>query len=206
MFPRINDGHDEVDDVARRAELARVALRAEHAQQVLVGVAKPFAVVVSEAVDLLEEQIERFRVAVGQEDAFEDVAEELGDVLVLVHLLDAFGIEQQALVATQALVEQLRPAVFFEAAGEERRLAAELLRLAVHVVHELVDQGDRDLLDLRFRVGHFADEDVARGVDAGFGFSIQHVILRGLPETPGRRDACATRAVLGRALGRESIQ
>ena len=42
----------------------------------------------------------------------------------------------------------------------------------IHVVHELVDQGDGDLFDLRFRVGHFADEDVAGGVNAGFSLGV----------------------------------
>ncbi|MGA2026656.1 MAG: hypothetical protein ABSH17_06245 [Syntrophobacteraceae bacterium] len=58
--------------------------------------------------------------------------------------------------------------------GEELALAAELLALGVHVVHKLVDQGDGDLLHLALGVGHFADEDVAGGVDAPFGVCIEH--------------------------------
>ena len=77
-------------------------------------------------------------------------------------------------MAAQAGAHELGPAVAGEVAGEELALAAEFLALGVHVVHELVDQGDGDLLDLAFGVGHFADEDVAGGVDAAFGVGVEH--------------------------------
>ncbi len=47
---------------------------------------------------------------------------------------------------------------------------------AIHVVHELVDQGDGDLFDLGFRVWDLADEDVAGGIDAGFGVGVEQRI------------------------------
>ena len=40
------------------------------------------------------EEIDRFGVAVRQKHAFEDVSEELGDVFVFVHLLNAFSIKK----------------------------------------------------------------------------------------------------------------
>ena len=69
---------------------------------------------------------------------------------------------------------QFGPAVFGIVAGKEAALAAQFFGLGVHVVHELVDQRNGDLLDLRFRVGHFADQDVAAGVDAAFGVGVEH--------------------------------
>ncbi len=72
--------------MARGAELARVALGAQNAEQIFVGVAEFFAMTVGEIVDFLEKELQRFRVAVRQEHAPEDVAEELRDVFVLVHL------------------------------------------------------------------------------------------------------------------------
>ena len=75
-------------------------------------------------------------------------------------------------MAAQARLHQPGPAVAGELASEERPLAAEFLAHRVHVVHELVDERDRDLLDLAFGVGHFADEDVAGGVDTLFGFGV----------------------------------
>ena len=64
------------------------------------------------------------------------------------------------------------PAVAGKVSGEELALAAEFLGLGIHVVHELVDEGDGDLLDLGLRVGNFADEDIAGGVDAAFGIGV----------------------------------
>ena len=75
---------------------------------------------------------------------------------VLGHLRNALAVEAEHLVA----------------AGEELALVTEFLGLGVRVVHELVDQGNGDLLDLGFGVGHFADEDVAGGVDAAFGVGV----------------------------------
>ena len=77
-------------------------------------------------------------------------------------------------MAAQAGAHQLRPAVAGELAGEEPPLAAQFLGLGVDVVHEFVDEGDGDLLDLALGVGHLAHEDVAGGVDSAFGFAIQH--------------------------------
>ena len=73
---RVDNRDHEVDDVARRAELPGVALRAEHGEQVLEGVAQALAVVVGELVDDLEEHPEGLGVAVGQVGVLEDVAEE----------------------------------------------------------------------------------------------------------------------------------
>jgi len=51
--------------VAWRAELAGIALAAEHAEQILEGVAQTLAVVVLELVNDLEEGAQGFRVAIG---------------------------------------------------------------------------------------------------------------------------------------------
>ena len=169
---RVDDLHHEVDDVARGAELPRVALRAEHGQQILEGVAEPLAVVVAELVDDLEEHLERLRVAVGQIGVLEDVAEQERDAGVLRHLGDGLGVEVQGLVAAQPGAHQPGPAIAGELAGKELALAAELLALGVHVIHELVDQRDGDLLDLALGVGHLAHEDVAGGVDAASGVGV----------------------------------
>jgi hypothetical protein len=50
--------------VARGAELACIALGAQHGEQVFEGIAQAFAVVVGELVDNLEEGPQGFRVAV----------------------------------------------------------------------------------------------------------------------------------------------
>ena len=53
-------------------------------------------------------------------------------------------------------------------------LATPPLHDGVHVVHELVDQRDGDLLDLALGVGHLAHEDVAGGVNAALGVGVEH--------------------------------
>src|SRR3990167_5089594 len=108
----------------------------------------------------------------------EDVAEQRRDAGVFGHLGNAFAVEAEHLVAPQAAIHELRPAVAGGVAGEELALAAEFLAFGVHVVHELVDQGGGDLLDLGFGVMDFADEDVAGGVDAAFGIGVEHYFKR----------------------------
>ncbi|KAF0143929.1 MAG: hypothetical protein FD153_404 [Rhodospirillaceae bacterium] len=83
MFLRGEDFDHEVDDVARGAELAGIALAAEDAEQILEGVAEALAVVVAELVDDLEEAFERLGVAVRQVGVFEDVAKERRDAGVM---------------------------------------------------------------------------------------------------------------------------
>ena len=69
---------------------------------------------------------------------------------------------------------ELSPGICFKVAGEKMALAAQLLRLFVHIVHELVDEGNGYLLHLRFGVGDFTDENITGGVDTAFGNGIKH--------------------------------
>ena len=163
--------------MARGAELAGIALRAEDREEVLEGIAEALAMVVAELIDDFEKGLEGFRIAVRQVGVLEDIAEERRDAGVLGHPGDAFGVKAEHLMAAEAAIHELSPAVAREVAGEELALAAQLFGLPVHVVHELIDQGDGDLLDLRFGIGDLADEDVASGVDAAFGVGIEHEIL-----------------------------
>jgi hypothetical protein len=86
-------------------------------------------------------------------------------------------------VAAQAGAHQLRPAISRIAVGEEGSAATQLLGLGVHVVHELVDQRDRDLLDLALGVGHLAHKYVTGGIDTAFGIGIQHYAANWLRDT-----------------------
>ena len=110
--------------MARRAELARVALAAQHREQVFEGVAQPFAVVVGEGVNLAQEGAQGLRVAVGQIDVAEDVAEELGQVLVLDHLGEGFGIGIEHVLSGDAGGHKFRPAISVIFLGEETAFAA----------------------------------------------------------------------------------
>ena len=206
VFLRVDDVDHEVDDVARGAELAGVALAAEHGKQVFEGVAEAFGMVVGEAVDFLEEGAQGFRVAVGQVGVLEDVAEQRRDAGVLVHPADGFGVQRQHVEAAQGRRHQPGPAVLAVVAGEEAALAAQFLGLGVHVVHELVDQRDGDLLDLRLGVGHLADEDVAAGVDTAFGVGVEHGVYGFSASRSGRWPAshCRVWAMSASACARHS--
>jgi len=168
----LQDLDHEVDDVARGAELPGIALAAEHGEQVFKGIAEALAVVVAELVDDFQEGIERLGVAVRQVGVLEDVAEQSGQALILRHAGDSISVAAQLVVP--GLLHELCPPVSGELALEELPLPAELLRLGVHVVHELVDEGDGDLLDLGLRIGDLAHEDVTGGVDAAFGVGVEH--------------------------------
>lgn len=171
-FLRGDDLDHEIDDMARGAELPGIALTAQDAEEILEGVAEALAVVVTELVDDLEEGLERFGVAVREIGVFKDVAEERGDAWVLGHFGDAFAIEAEHFVAADGRRHKFSPAVAGKVAGEELALAAEFLAFGIHVVHEFVDEGDGDLLNLGLGIGHLAHEDVAGGIDAAFGIGV----------------------------------
>jgi hypothetical protein len=166
----------EINDVARGAELAGISLAAEDAEQILEGIAEALAVVVAELIDDLEEGVQRLGVAIRQVGIFEDAAEQLRQPGILGHLGDAFGVAEQLVIPR--LLHELRPAIAGVLAGEELPLPAQLRRLGVHVVHELVNQGDGDLLHLGLRIGDFAHEDVTGGVDAAFCFCVEHGLFQ----------------------------
>ena len=108
---RIDDADDEINDVARGAELAGIALGAEDEEQILEGIAEALAVVVAELVDDLEEGLEGLGVAVREVGVFEDGAEERWDAGVLGHLGNAFAIKAKHLVTAEGGSHQLRPTI-----------------------------------------------------------------------------------------------
>ena len=81
--------------------------------------------IITEAVDFFQEKVQCLGISVGQEYTLEDVIEELRDARILIHLLDALGLEKKALVPTDPLIEQTAPPVLLEFACEEGRLSAE---------------------------------------------------------------------------------
>ena len=132
---------------------------------------------VGEAVHLGEEHGEDAPVAEFQEGVAEDVAEQAGQVrgfLRMAESFDAFGEKRDAFVGGDGLREEIAPAVFRKFAREETALAAEFHGFLVEVIHEFVNQRERDEFDLIRRLGEFADEDIATGVDAAFGFGGEH--------------------------------
>ena len=162
--------------MARGAELSGVSLRAEDGEEVLERVAQPLAVVVFELVDDFEKGAQSLGVAVGQVGVVEDVAEEGRDTGVFRHPGNGLGVEVQSFVAAQPGAHQSRPAVTGEIVGEEGPHTAELFALGVDIVHEFVDEGDGDLFDLAFGVGHLAHEDVTGSVDTALGGGVEHGI------------------------------
>jgi len=134
-------------------------------------------VVVAEIVYYLEKDAKRLRIAVGQVGILENSAKKRRNSWVLGHPCDGFGVEVEGFVAAKTRAHELGPAVARELAREEAAQAAQLFALRVHVVHELVDEGYRDLFDLALGVGHLAHEDVPRAVDSSFCVGIQHFLL-----------------------------
>ena len=89
---------------------------------------------------------------------------------VLGHPGDRLGVKVERFVTAEAGAHQIGPPVAGEAIGKELSLPSQFLAFGVQIVHELVDERDGDLLHLALGVGHLADEDVAGGVYAAFGF------------------------------------
>ncbi len=160
--------------MARGAELAGIALRAEDAEEIFEGVAEALRVVVAKFVDDLKKTLERLWVAIRQVSVFENIAKERRDAWVFGHLGNAFTVKAEHLVTAERWIHEFCPAVTGVVAGEELALAAKLFAFCVHVVHEFVDQRDGDLLDLGFGVRNFANKNVASGVDAAFGVGVEH--------------------------------
>ena len=150
----------------RRAELPRVALRIHHRKQILERVPQPLRVVISEAVDHLQKDPQRLRVAIRQKSVAENIPEQLRYARVLVHALDRLSVKTEHLVAPQARLHQFSPPVSTKLPGEVSPLTTEFLALGVNVVHKLVDKRNGDLLDLAFGIRHFANENIAGGVDS----------------------------------------
>ena len=104
--------------------------------------------VVVKLINNFKKILEGWRVTIGQKSVFENVAEEQWDTGILGYFGNRFGIKLQGLVTAQPGVHKLSPAITGEVAGEKLTFSAQLLAFCVHVIHELVNEGDGNLLDL----------------------------------------------------------
>ena len=96
---------------------------------------------------------------------------------VFVHLLDGFRVQGQHFKAAQVGRHDTRPTKAGVVTGKKAALATQFFGFGVHVVHELVDERNGDLLYLRFGVGHFPHQNVAATVNAAFGFGVEHGLV-----------------------------
>ena len=87
---------------------------------------------------------------------------------------DSFGEKIHSLISRNRLRQQCAPAIFLQRTDKERTLSTKLHGFLVEVVHELVDQRQRDQLDLISRQRQLADENVAAGIKAALCFSSEH--------------------------------
>src|ERR1019366_1676183 len=150
-----------INDVAWGAELPVLALNAHALEEVFEGVAKFLTVGVLEAVHLCEEHRKDAPVSKFQESVAEDVPKQAGQVrrfLWITEGLDAFRKERDAFISGDGLRQKIAPAVFRQLSSEEGTFAPELYGLLIEVVHELVDQCERDEFDLVGGQRELADE------------------------------------------------
>src|SRR5205823_6488069 len=117
----------KINNVTRRPKLSSVALRVHNRQQVFKCIAKVFAMVIREPVNLFYKQIQCFRVAVGYKSVFENVSEKLRQVWVLRHFQKCFNIEVEPLKAAKTRIKQFAPGIFLILIDKKPCLAAKLL-------------------------------------------------------------------------------
>ena len=160
--------------MARRAKLSRVALRAQHGQQIFVSVAQPLRMVIVELVNDTQKRAQSFRVAVRQIGVAENGAEQRRHFRVFRHPRNRLGVKVQHLVPAQPGAYQPGPAVPGKLAGKETAPPAQLLAARIHIIHKLVDERNSNLLHLAFGVGNLAHQNVPRRINAPPRVNIQH--------------------------------
>ena len=169
MLLRVDYGNDEVDDVARGAELPRRSLGAQVLQQHFVGVADFLGIGGVKAVDGAQEIAQNDVVVVGDVGVLVDGADGRHNV-GLAQQGHAVPVQTVHVVCGPFRAHQAVPATFGVLAGEVTRFAFQGCAGSVLGAEELVNQGPGDFLALVHRQGHLAHQQVAGGVDDVFDF------------------------------------
>ena len=134
---------------------------------------------VLEAIQLGQKQREDAAVAKLQERIPKDIAKQprqmLGQIFAVrfataCERLDSLGKEVHPLFRRNRLRHQRPPAILRQSADEEAPLATQLHGFLIEVIHELVDQRQRDEFHLIRRQRQLADQYIATSVDAVLGF------------------------------------
>src|ERR1019366_2164919 len=124
-----------------------------------------------------------------QEGVAEDVAEQARQVrgfFRMAERLDALGKQRDPFVGGDRLREEIAPAVFRQAVDEKAAFAAHLHGFLVEVVHEFVNQRERDEFNLIGRLREFADENIAAVINTAFGFGGEHLFYQRRETTRSR--------------------
>src|ERR1017187_4602139 len=99
---------------------------------------------VSESVDLLKKKIERLWIAKRQIRPRKNIAKKLRQFRILRHFFERLAIGRHALSARKRFVNDVIPRIAFVAIRKKLPRAAKLDILAVEIVHEFIEQRERD--------------------------------------------------------------
>ena len=174
MFLRIHNIHEELDNMSRRTELARISLTSHDREEVFEGIPELLRVVIVEPVDLSEEHYDCISITEWEIGILENLLEKIRKMICLRELVESLDIEVGTILVRELGIEELRPGIPLIVTREKARDSSELLTRTILVIHELVDECIGDLINLSFWIRDFSDEDISTGVDTVFGNGSEH--------------------------------
>ena len=166
--------HHHINDMAGCAELSGVALTAHDGKQIFKGITQVFAVFIGKFRNFFQKAVERFRVAVRNIGVTKNITKQLRQIRIICHLVDALGIQIQAILCAVLRKHDLRESIFLKFSGEENTFPTKIRSLQIHIIHKFINEGDGNLLHLSLGIGHLADENVTQGIYFSLNIKIHH--------------------------------
>lgn len=127
-----------------------------------------------ESIDLIQKHDDGIGITEWEIGIFEYLSEEIGEVLRTRELIESLTIEICLILIREFCIEEPRPCILLIVSDEKTRIIPELTTHTILIIHELVDESIRDLIDLTLWIWDLPDEDISTGVDTIFCSGGEH--------------------------------
>ena len=135
--------------------------------------------VIIKSVDLSEEHDDRIRITEWEICILEYLFEEIRQMISTRETIKSLDIEIGSVLIHKLGIKKSRPSILFIVTYEKTRFIPELSTHTILIIHELIDESIRNLINLTFWIWYFTDKDITTGVYTVFGSGIEHFKQRG---------------------------
>lgn len=127
MFLRIHNIHEELDNMPRCTELARISLTSHNREEVFEGIPELLRVVIVEPVDLSEEHYDCIGITEWEIGILENLLEKIRKMICLRELVESLDIEVGTILVRELGIEELRPGIPLIVTRKKARDSSEFL-------------------------------------------------------------------------------
>ncbi len=130
--------------------------------------------VIIKSIDLRKEHDDRIRITEWEIGILEYLFEEFRKMICTRKAIESLDIEIGFVLIRELGIKKSRPRILLIVTFEKTRFIPEFSTHTILIIHELIDESIRNLINLTFWIWDLSDKDITTGVDTVFGSGVEH--------------------------------